>query len=661
MEEYKNNGTQVQEEEGQNISLRDIFEFVWRLRWWIVGCAFVALVIAVFYVRMQTPVYERTSWIMLSRDDGSQAAGEMSVLAEMTGTRVRKKMDNELFILTSPTLMSKVVDQLELNTRYYAFRLPLGDQKARAFRWLLPNKQVEFYRNSPIELGISTDPLIPTAMLPDGLSLEIKTDKAVEHFAIRKLSINGAEYELEGQFNFGDTLSVGHLFVSLNTTELASLEPNRRYLVTWSSSFKAAQRLLKGITTAQQGDKKSYYANQCDVVKITMEDTVPQRACDVINALVIACNEESKSYNNIASINTIKFIDERLRDLSRELGNAESNVKDYQARHSVVSYDSQASASVSSDMNYQHQLTEVRLQKRILGMIDEYLAENEAGEYRVIPANIGVSDAGLNTIIGKYNDLVSERNRLIANSSETNPRVVSMTSSIEDGKQSIKLTVAQLLNVYSIREKELERTLAESKSRMSSMPAQQYEIQQLSRRVDIIEPLYQLLQQKREETQISMYVQTDTFRIIEPAFGSSTPVKTHPMQIYLIALILGCIIPPGIVFLRGMLRTKVESKKDVEDRINVPVLASLAHNADEEDRLLRRNDRDAFSESFRMLRSNLRYLPDTKIVQVTSSFPGEGKSYIASTWRYRFPIWTRRCSCWVWTSASRCCASSSRA
>ena len=431
MEEHKNNGTQVQEEEGQTISLRDIFEFVWRLRWWIVGCAFVALVAAVFYVRMQTPVYERTSWIMLNRDDGSQASGEMSVLAEMTGTRVRKKMDNELFILTSPTLMSKVVDKLELNTRYFAFKLPVGDHKARAFRWMLPKKRVEFYRNSPIELGISTDPLIPTAMLPNGLSLEIKTDKAAEHYSIRKLSINGGEFELDGQFNFGDTLSIGHLFISLNTTEFASIEPNRRYLITWSSSFKAAQGLLKGITTAQQGDKKtSYYMNQCDVVKVTMEDTVPERACDVLNTLVIAFNEESKGYNNIASINTIKFIDERLSDLSRELGNAESNVKEYQARHSVVSYDSQASASVSSDMNYQHQLTEVRLQKRILGMIDEYLAENESGEYRVIPANIGVSDAGLNNIIGKYNDLVSERNRLIANSSETNPRVVSMTSSI---------------------------------------------------------------------------------------------------------------------------------------------------------------------------------------------------------------------------------------
>ena len=144
MEENIKNNAQLQEEESQGISLREIFDFVWRLRWWIVGCAFVALVAAVFFVRMQTPVYERTSWIMLNRDDGSQAAGEMSVLAEMTGTRVRKKIENELFILTSPTLMSKVVEQLGLNNRYYAYRMPIGDGRAKAFRWMSPKKKVEF-------------------------------------------------------------------------------------------------------------------------------------------------------------------------------------------------------------------------------------------------------------------------------------------------------------------------------------------------------------------------------------------------------------------------------------------------------------------------------------------------------------------------------------
>ena len=477
MEENIKNNAQLQEEESQGISLREIFDFVWRLRWWIVGCAFVALVAAVFFVRMQTPVYERTSWIMLNRDDGSQAAGEMSVLAEMTGTRVRKKIENELFILTSPTLMSKVVEQLGLNNRYYAYRMPIGDGRAKAFRWMSPKKKVEFYKNSPIELGIGTDPLIPTAMLPSGLAIEIKTDKNAEHFIIRNLRINSEKYKLDGVYNFGDTLSIGHLFISLNTTEVGNLEPNRRYLCTWLNSFRAAQGILASITTAQQGDRKTYGMNQCDVVKVTMEDAVPERACDVLNTLVTVFNEDSKAYNNISSYNTIKFIDERLNDLSRELGNAESNVKEYQARHSVVDYSSQAGASVTADMNYQNQLTEVKLQKRILGMIEDYLKENKPGEYRVIPANIGVSDAGLNNIIGKYNDLVSERNRMIANSSETNPRVVSMTSSIEDGIQSIKLSVAQLLNVYSIREKELSRTLAESKSRMSSMPAQQYEIQ----------------------------------------------------------------------------------------------------------------------------------------------------------------------------------------
>jgi tyrosine-protein kinase Etk/Wzc len=630
MEEYKN--VQTKSEETQNISIRDIIDFVWHLRWWIVGCGLLALFLGFFYVRMQTPVFSRTSWIMLNRDDGSTGSGELTMLSQLTGTRVRKKIDNEIFILRSPTLMSKVVEELNLNSRYYSYNLPAGDQKLRIFRWIFPKKLVEFYKDSPIEMVVIGDHLLPSSMLPQYIRMEIKADDEGDGFIVRKLVMNKSKFSIKGKFNFGDTLSVGHMRLCINTTELGKVEGDRRYLCTWTTPFRAAEKFLSNFTAEVQGDKRSniYINNLCDVVMLTLEDNKAQRASDILNSLVIACNEDSKDYNNITSINTIKFIDERLKDISRELVDAESDVKEYQSRHSVVDFDSQAGASVTADMSYKNQLTEVKVQKRILSMIEDYLREDNTGEYRVIPANIGVSDAGLNNIIGRYNELVSERNRMIANSSATNPRVLSMTPSIEDGIKSIKLSVTQLLSAYSIREKELEKTLEQSQSRMSSMPAQQYAIQQLSRRVDIIEPLYQMLQQKREEAQIAMYVQSDNFRVIEAAFGSAIPIKPSPMRIYLIALILGCCMPPLIVWLRNVLRTKVENKKDLEDNVDAPIIATLLHNSGEADRLLERQDRDAFAEAFRMLRSNLRYLPETKVVQVTSSFPGEGKSYISS-------------------------------
>ena len=127
-----------------------------------------------------------------------------------------------------------------------------------------------------------------------------------------------------------------------------------------------------------------------------------------------------------------------------------------------------------------------------------------------------------------------------------------------------------------------------------------------------------------------MHSQTDAFHVLEMAFGPQTPISPQTAKVYLLALLLGLIIPPAIVWLRMQLRSKVETRKDLTDKIVSPVIAVLPKAKKDAERLISRNGRDATSESFRMLRSNLQYLPEVKVIQVTSSTPGEGKSYIAS-------------------------------
>lgn len=421
MEEYKNNGPVNNQEEGESISLRDIFDFVWRLKWWIAASAFAALILGFVYVRMQTPIYERTAWVMLNRDDGS--TGELSVLSQMTGNRTRKKIDNELFILRSPSLMKKVVEELNLNSRYFQIMLPVGDQRVGWARSLVPfSKTVEFYRDNPIEMRLRADSLQPVSNLPQGVYVMFKHLSDGNHYTLKTVTIDGREQNIsDASHAYGDTLTIANVEICIAKTQFGQLSPGSKYVCSWVNSFNCAEYFVSKLSAEAQDKKKSYsYLNSCDVVMLRMSDNLPARAVDILNTLITRNNEESMLYSNQASINTIRFIDERLADISRELGRAEQNVKDYQSRNSVVDINSQSSITISSDMQYRNQLSEVQVQKRILSMIDELLKNEPEGEYSVIPA-IGVSDVGLNAMITKYNDLVSERNRLIANSSASNP------------------------------------------------------------------------------------------------------------------------------------------------------------------------------------------------------------------------------------------------
>ena len=619
-----NTGAGQQNANNTSMSLREIFEFLWRLRYWIVASAIAALAIAFFYVRMQNPVYQRSTWIRLNRNDGTGA--EMELLSEFSGTSITKQnVENEVFIIKSPSMMSKVVDELGLNYRYYHYAMPVAD-RLRVGRALLGRKLVEYYEDNPVELTFSIDSLYPEEMRPSSFSVNFKNVKQ-ESFNIRKLTVNGKEVNVDKKAHkYGETIALNGCSFSIGMLDPEEMINKDNYVCSWTNSFTCARGFVKNLSVENQGQKMKLN----DVVVLTMEDTKARRAADILNTLVRKVNEEALSYGNISILNTINFIDQRLKDISKDLGAAEDDYKRYQSSKIAVDLNSQSQISITSDQQYTDQLNEVLLQLQVLDMISEYISEDNAGKYAVIPANIGINDAGLNSIITNYNNMVAERNRMVANSSETNPRVLNLNTQLDDQKRSIEISVANLVRVYSIRAKELAKTISAGKRKMADIPQQQFELQQLSRKLEVIEPLYLMLQQKREESQIRMYSQVETFRVIETAFGNPKPVSPNSMQIYLLALILGCCIPPLVVWARMQLRTKVETKKDVTDKLSSNVIAVLPKHETGKQELISKNGRDVTSEAFRNLRSNLQFMPGCKIIQVTSSVAGEGKSFVAS-------------------------------
>lgn len=610
----------------QENSLGEIVDFVWRLKYWIIITILISVSAASIYLRMLTPMFERTTWVMLNREN--EKSNELYLLPEYTNqTNKKNERDifSELFVLKSPTTISKVVTELGINTRYYHYINPLFKNKARNYS-LFSIKKEEFYDDNPFGLIIVSNPLYPENMRPNSITLDFKDIEGTQ-FRINKLTVNGRYIQKSKElFNYGDSIALGSFSFILNPTgNNSNYYNNGRYLCTWRSPLSTAKYIAKHLQAAVQGRSKT----QSDVIVITYTDNITRRAEDVLNTLIRIVNDESRNYKNITTQNTIDFIDQRLSVLSSELGAAETDYKNYQSSRIAIDLESQTQLAVRGDMDYQKQLTEVQLQLRILDMISGYLAEPAPGEYKVIPANIGVSDAGLINIINNYNNLVTERNRMIANSSESNPRVLSTQHQLDDSKNAIELSVNNLLKVYKIREKELQRALGNSQRKMAEIPQQQFELQQLSRRMEVIEPLFQLLQQKREEAQLIMYSSTDDLRVIESAFGSNKPVYPNNSMILLFALVFGFCIPPVFVWFKNALNNKVITRHDIEDSIDVSIFATLPKNADKQYALIPQNGHDSTSEAFRMLRSNIQHLEDVKVIQVTSSVFGEGKSYVA--------------------------------
>lgn len=611
-------------QEEDPISIRDILDLVWRIRYWIILSAAVCFIFGFFYVKMQTPVYRRSTYIMLN--NVGSTGNELSILSELAGAGSHKRIDNEIFILKSSALMEKVVTELDLNTRYYHFVMPVAD-RTRIGRGLFAVKQSEYYKDNPYTLTFHVDSLYPTEHQPSSFSVEFQNCNS-ETFVIRELILNGSKQELAtNTFKYGEVIPLSGCTFSITVDVAKGMVNHDRYLCTWSSPYATAKSFAGKIRTDIQSPIKS---RQSDVLMVSMDDPKPSRATDILNTLVVKANDDSREYSNITLLSTIEFIDQRLVSISKELSDVENDFKSYKTSNIVVDLTTQSSTAIHMDQLYEVRLREVEMQLQLLNMVTEYIDSDADDKFSVIPANIGVSDAGLNSIITNYNTMVAERNRMVANSSDTNPRVLNMNTQLADLKRSIEISVDNLVKMYSIRQRELSQSLSQGKSKMADIPEQQFEMQQLNRRLNIIEPLYQLLQKKREEAEIQMYSQVENFRLIEPANGSGAPVGNSSKKIYLLSLLLGCCIPIAVVWTRQQLRSKVESKKDVTDHVDANIMAVLPHATEEGYELIRRNGRDAVCEAFRNLRSNLKYLTDCQVIQVTSSIPGEGKSFVAS-------------------------------
>ena len=611
--------------EDGTVVIRELLDYFWRLRVWILIAVAVSLVVAFCYLRLASPVYERTTWIKLNGNENSLNA-ELALMPGVTDAASNKRLENEVFILKSPSLMRQVVDQLGLNTRYYHYRVPVGNGESSFLRLLFACKKAEFYRNSPFSMCYLPDPAGPESRRPTSVNLEFKHLEDGS-FRVGRLLVDGEKRKLaRTHYAYGDTLRLDGSSLVLTLDFPGKMQPGDRYVAAWSTSYATARAFVTHLEVTAQ----SKSASRSDVVFVSYTDSSPARASDILNTLVAVSNQDTRKYKAQSTLNIIDFIDGRLREISDQLNAAESGYKDYQASRALVNSDSQTDLTITSDMSYREQLTDVRLQLQILNMISTYMEETPPGVYRAVPSNLGITGPGLLEAIKAYNDKIVDRNRMVANSSETNPKVVTMNTELEVSRKNIELSLANLVDVYSLREHELEKVLARNRSLISAIPQQQLELQQLSRKLEVIEPLYLLLQQKREENQITMYGEEDTFRVIEPAFGASTPVSPDKRMAYLLALFFGFLLCPAIERARAYARNKVETKSDVERVVGVPVLAVLPSSGSKDYTLIPRGGQDPLSESVRMLRATVQSMEGVSVLQVTSSVLGEGKSFVAA-------------------------------
>ncbi len=605
------------EEKEEKTDLRAIL-FRYLIHWpWFAACILLCLAAAWLYLRYTAPVYNiAASVIIKDNDKSSKSSTGMADLEDLGFYSSISNFDNEVEILQSRTLIRKVVEELDLYINYSA-----------------PGRfhAIELYKNSPVKVWITpeeaerlpADALLQLTLLP-GNRLNAQVTIGEEEYSKQFEKLPALLTTPRGTFSFS-------LADTLAAAAATGNETGQRILATVSSPRGIANGYRSSLAIEPSSKTTT-------IAQISLQSTNRQRGADFINKLVEIYNRDANDDKNEVATKTAEFIDERIKIINGELGTTEQELETFKRTAGLTDLKSDAQLALSENSEYEKKRAENSTQLRLVQFLASY-ANNPDHAYEVLPVNVGLSDTGLAELINRYNEMLLERKRLLRSSSETNPVVVNLDASIRAMRSNVLTTINSVQRGLAITQADLERQAGKYAGRITNAPGQERQLVSISRQQEIKAGLYLMLLQKREENAITLASTANNARIVDEALADAVPVSPKGKMIYLVALIVGIAFPVAVIYLIELFKYKIEGRADVEKITSLPIVgdvplsAGKAEKAEEDGSIVvHENQNDLMAETFRNIRTNVLYMMQSnqKVILITSTTTGEGKTFIAS-------------------------------
>ena len=609
----------LREAEDKEIDIQELL-FKYLIHWpWFVGAVIVCLIAAYVYLYVATPVYNISATVLIKDDKKGGSSNNVAGLDELGLSGLitsSQSIDNEIEVLRSKTLVKEVVNYLNLYVTYQD-----DDQ--------IPSK--ELYKTSPVQVSmipqeaekLKENIIIEMVVQPQGsLDVNVKMeDKEIQKHFEKLPAILPTDKGTLSFFQATDSIS------SKKNEEVSSpVQDVRHITATISQPMNVARGYCENLSIEPTSKTTS-------VVTVSLKNSSLQRGQDFINQLLEMYNRNTNNDKNEIAQKTAEFIDERIGIISKELGSTEADLETFKRDAGITDLSSDAQIALTGNAEYEKKQVENRTQISLVEDLKKYLGHNE---YEILPSNVGLKDITLAAQIDRYNEMLIERKRLLRTSTENNPAIINLDTSIRATKANVQATLEGTLQGLFITKADLDREAKRYMRRISDAPGQERQYVSIARQQEIKAGLYLMLLQKREENAIMLAATANNAKIIDDAIADVIPVSPKRSIIYLAALCLGIAIPVVVIFLIDLTKFKIEGRADVEKLTSVPVVGDIPltdeKNTKDGSIAVFENQNNLMSETFRNIRTNIQFMlqNDKKVILVTSTVSGEGKSFTSA-------------------------------
>lgn len=562
---------------------------------WVIASVLLCLTIAFVKLRYSPNIYNVAGTLIVKDDNPYGSKTEK--FDEILLAQPNRNLNDEIQIIKSRNMAKRVVKSLALDVEYH------NKGKIRS--------TLVYYGESPVSLRILD---LKDSSSPFSIPVIIQNDNEF------KVSETGPSLK----FNQAFENSSGHFVITRNHKANTPFSSNHFY-INYTPVDMKAEDLINNLSASLSGESNN-------IVQMSFTTENSKVGIDIVNQWMSEYKLVGLEDKKQIAFNTLAFIDDQLNEVRQELSIVEKNLQGYREKNKVFNPQEQSQYFFGFQAELEKEINANSVKNEVIDNLIGYLTREDK-LYSQVGSNLGINEPSLGIQISEFNKLQLQRETMLKTTTRSNP----MAKDIESGIDKLRMDIIQNLNnikrANHLVIQNLKSRSFETNRELSSIPSKEKQLLDIMRRQKILEELYSYLLQKKLETSIGSASTISNVSVIEAARSTSTPVSPNRKAAYVLAFFLGMAIPSAFIILLEFLNDKVNSRQDIQRVTDLPIIGEIGHIEDTSSLVVNKTSRHFVAEQFRIIRTNLQYvLPDKDkmTILITSSFSGEGKSFIST-------------------------------
>ncbi|HVG40907.1 MAG TPA: polysaccharide biosynthesis tyrosine autokinase, partial [Chitinophagaceae bacterium] len=367
------------------------------------------------------------------------------------------------------------------------------------------------------------------------------------------------------------------------------------------------------------------------ILYITIVDETPKRAENILNELMNVYSKASVEDKNKVAANTLSFVENRLSSVSHDLDSIENKIKGIRSTKNAYNTAQQGGLLVQNIASSEKEVEGINMQLSVLKQLENFVLSPKTSSS--IPSTYGINDPVLGQLVERLYNAETQYIKAKETIGENNPMLATLNVEISKLKPNILEHIQSHRNNLITSRSNLQSVANANTGMLSSMPQKEMQLMDIDREHSIKNNIYTFLLQKREETFLSYASTVADSRVLTSAAAGWEPISPNAKRTYIISILVAFALAIGLITAKEMFSRNVLYRNEIESMTSFPVVGEIAYSKNVQNLIGDNSEKSVLPDQFRKLRTSLTFLginSKRKKILVTSTIPGEGKSFIAA-------------------------------